>query len=299
MGRARGGGLPALAAVLLAADGALAPDLQVVPQPLNRRIEERYAIGADLARYEALYGSPEFRGIDDEHARPWPRLQNVRTIAVLAPFGGRGGTQGAEAYPGRVIEYGNSYTNFMLCGDRYCIGVAPVEEMVEFFLEQGRTWYHRRVEAIGAIDQVGDPRDLSCPCFAFRVWSVHLFEETVRRNGRGAPTLETLVRGPEAAAGRSITVSGTFRGSNLFEDLPPQTRRHPGDWVLKDGPFSIWVTGRPPRGNGFSLDPQSRSECDWRLEVTGRVETAERYVYLRAKTIALVRREREEEEEER
>jgi hypothetical protein len=93
-------------------------------------------------------------------------------------------------------------------------------------------------------------------------------------------------------------VQGTFRGANLFEDLPPETRRRPGDWVLKDGPFSIWVTGRAPRGEGFSLDPASRSECDWRLEVTGRIETAARYVYLRAKSVALLRRERDEADEQ-
>jgi len=182
----------------------------------------------------------------------------------------------------------------MLCGERHCIGVAPVEEMVEFFTGQGRAWQHREVEVIGAIDNVGDPRDGSCPCYAFRAWSVQLYAESeYRRPGQGA-SLEMLVRGPDAAAGRSITVQGTFRGANLFEDLPPETRRDPADWVLKDGPFSIWVIGRPPKGSGFSLDPRSPSDCEWRLEVTGKVETAARYISLRAKSVVLVRREKDE-----
>lgn len=293
----RPSGLLMVLVALLVPDATPAPAPQVMPQPSNRRIGERYAIGGDVSRYEAQYGAPEFRGIDDDHARPWPELQNIRTIAVLAPHPRTGDPEGA-AYTGRVIEYSNNYTNFMLCGDRHCIGVTPVEEMFQFFLEQGRAWFHRKVEVIGAIDQVGELRDPSCPCYAFRVWKVELFEETVQRSGRAAPTLETLVRGPEAAAGRTITVQGTFRGANLFEDLPPETRRRPGDWVLKDGPFSIWVTGRAPKGEGFSLDPASRSECDWRLEVTGRVETAARYVYLRAKSVALLRRERDEADEQ-
>jgi hypothetical protein len=293
MGPVRGRFLLSAVVGLQAAEGATALSPQVVPQPFNRRIGERHAIGADLTRYEALYGAPEFRGIDDEFARPWPRLQSIRTIAVLASTRDEAG----RAYTGRPIEYSNRYTSHMLCGDRHCIGVAPVEEMLQFFLDQGRAWSHRRVEAIGAIDQVGDPRDGSCPCYAFRVWSVQLFEGTVGRRGREAPTLETLVRSAEAAAGRSITVRGTFRGANLFEDLPPETRREPADWVLKDGPFSVWVTGRAPRGEGFSLDPLSRSDCRWRLEVTGKVETAARYVYLRAKRVALVRRETAEAEE--
>lgn len=290
------GFLLSVVAVLPAAGGAPDPSPQVVPQPYNRRVGERYAIGGDLGRYEGQYGEPEFRGIDDDFARPWPRLQAIRTIAVLAPHP-RTGDPEAAAYAGRPVEFTNNYTSFMLCGERYCIGVAPVEEMFDFFNGQGRSWFHRKVEAIGAIDQVGDPRDAGCPCYAFRVWSVQLFEEIERRSGREAPTLETLVRGPEAAAGRSITVRGTFRGANLFEDLPPETRRDPGDWVLKDGPFSVWVTGRAPKGKGFSLDPRSRSDCTWLVEVTGNVETAARYVYLRAKSVALVRRERPEAEE--
>ena len=281
---------------LCAQDHAAVSLPQVIPRPYNHRQEDRYAIGGDLSRYQALYGSPEFRGIDDEQARPWPRLQNIRTIAVLAPHP-RTGDAGGTAYTGRVIEYSNNYTNFILCGDRYCLGVAPVEEMFEFFMEQGRAWFHRKVEVIGAIDQVGDPRDTSCPCYAFRVWSVQPVVESGKRARAHEPTLETLVRGPDAAAGRSITVQGTFRGANLFEDLPAETRRDPADWVLKDGPFSIWVADRAPKGDGFSLDPGSRSDCQWRLEVTGKVETAARYVYLRAKRVALVRREKDEADE--
>jgi hypothetical protein len=294
MGSGRPVRLLTLTALLCAQDLTTAPLPQVLPRPYDQRQGERYAIGADVSRYEALYGSPEFRGIDDEHARPWPRVHNIRTVAVLAAIPGRGGDQAGPAYTGRTIEYSNKYTSSMLCGERYCIGVAPVEEMVEVFLEQGRSWLHRKVEVIGALDQVSDPRDSSCPCYAFRVWSVQLFAEREDRRSRQETTLETLVRGPEAAAGRSITVRGRFRGANLFEDLPPETRRDPADWVLKDGPFSIWVTGRAPKGDGFSLDPRSRSDCDWKLEVTGKVETASRYLYLRAKRVALLHREKDE-----
>jgi len=288
--------LATLAVLLCAQDHPAVSLPQVIPQPYNQRHGDRYATG-DLSRYEAMYGSPEFRGIDDEHGYPWPRMQSIRTVAELAPSA-RSGDARSGAYTGRVIEYVNNYTNFMLCGDRRCIGVAPVEEMFDFFNQQGRAWFSRKVEVIGAIDNVGDPRDSSCPCYAFRVWSVQLYAESESRRPReGGSSLETLVRGPDAAAGRSITVQGTFRGANLFEDLPPETRRDPADWVLKDGPFSIWVTGRPPKGNGFSLDPRSRSDCEWRLEVTGKVETVARYIYLRAKSVALVRREKDQADE--
>lgn len=287
------GRLLLLLSLFAAAGPSAAPLPQVIPQPYGQAHGDRYATSG-LSRYQGMYGSPEFRDIDDEHGYPWPRMQAVRTVAVLAPSS-RSGDAGAGAYGGRTIEYVNKYTNFMLCGDRHCIGVAPVEEMFDFFNQQGRAWMHRTVEAIGAIDNVGDPRDSSCPCYAFLVWSVQLADESGpgRRPGPES-SLEALVSGPEAAAGRTITVEGTFRGANLFEDLPPESRRDPADWVLKDGPFSVWVTGRAAKGKGFSLDPRSRSDCDWRLEIRGRVETAARYVYLHAKSVALVRREKDE-----
>jgi hypothetical protein len=296
MDRTSAGRLVSFLALSFAPALSAAPLPQVIPRPYNQRHADRYATG-DLSRYEGQYGPPEFRGIDDEHGRPWPRMQSIRTVALLAPSA-RSGDPGAMAYAGREVEYVDSYTNFMLCGERYCVGVTPVEEMFDVFNQQGRAWQHRKVEVIGAIDNVGDPRDSACPCYALRVWSVQLYAEsdTRRPAGQGS-SLEALVRGPEAAAGRSITVQGTFRGGNLFEDLPPETRRDSADWVLKDGPFSIWVTGRAPKGDGFSLDPRSRSDCRWRLEVTGKVETAARYVYLRAKSIALVRREKDEADE--
>jgi hypothetical protein len=226
--------------------------------------------------------------------RPWPRLANIRTVAVLAEIPGRGQGSSGDGYIGRPIEYQSQYTSHMLCGERHCIGIVPVEEMIELFSQQLPSWLHQKVEVVGAIDRVDRPTD-PFPIWAFKLWSVQLYTESgPRRKPPGGSTLEALVTSPEATAGRAITVSGTFRGANLFEDLPPETRRDPGDWVLKDGPFSIWVTGRPARGYGWSLDPRSSSDCTWRLEVKGKVETQGGYVYLRAKSVMLIGRARGE-----
>ena len=94
---------------------------------------------------------------------------------------------------------------------------------------------------------------------------------------------------PTAYVGKTVTVVGRFGGANLFEDLPPESRLRP-DWVLRDGPYSIWICGRPPKGQGFALDTRSRAESRWRLEVQGRVETRKRYVCLRALRVLLVGR---------
>ncbi len=211
-------------------------------------------------------------------------MRNFRTVGVLASKGG---------YLGRKMDCVNNYASMALCGDRYCIGVAPVEEMFDSFCQ---LLYHK-VEIVGAVDNVGSPRDPSCPCYAFRGWSITPYNDFKHGRPLRGSRLETLVRDPEAAHGRSITVEGTFRGANLFEDLPRETRRDPADWVLNDGPFSIWVTGRLPKGNGFSLDPRSLSDCRWRLEVKGKVETRARYIYLRARSVVLVRHQEDEPDE--
>jgi hypothetical protein len=64
--------------------------------------------------------------------------------------------------------------------------------------------------------------------------------------------------------------------------------------VLQDGPFSIWVTGKAPKGKGFSLDPRSRSDCRYRLEATGKVATVNGFIYLRASSLQLLGRAKDD-----
>jgi hypothetical protein len=244
-----------------------------------------------------MYGTAEFRGVDDEMARPWPQRSSIRTVARLEEIPGAGRSAAASTPVGQVVEYANQYATYMLCGERHCIAIVPVEEMQEFFGQQARSWVHQDVEVIGAIDTVplADPLTRVNAPTGFLVWSIAEHPgDAPRRKPTRASSLEALVTSPDATAGRTITVSGTFRGSNLFEDLPPETRRSPGDWVLKDGPFSIWVIGKPPRGSGWSLDPASRSDCAWRLEVKGRVERQGDYIYLRAQSVTLTGRGKDE-----
>ena len=60
-------------------------------------------------------------------------------------------------------------------------------------MEQGRAWFHQKVEVIGAVDEVGDPRDSRCPCYAFRVWSVELLGGSEgRRPGANLPSSNPL-----------------------------------------------------------------------------------------------------------
>lgn len=107
---------------------------------------------------------------------------------------------------------------------------------------------------------------------------------------RASSTVADLLGDPAALAGKSVRVVGNFRGANLFGDLPAETRRAPGDWVLKDGERALWVTGRPPRGKGFDLDPQNKADTGRWLEVHGKIETLGAVAYLKASRVQLVAR---------
>jgi hypothetical protein len=276
--------------VLVLSGKADSSQVRPVEPPLT--YTDRASTDANISRYEALYGPPQFRALDDESARPWPVRTAIRTIGRLEGIPGRG--KSGEASPGRSGggEWDNPYAVYRLCGQRRCLALVPVEEMRGVFDGPASAWVGQGVEVIGAIDELkvpgADPRSVPQ---GFLVWSVFESPNAIARGDKGkVSSLETLVRYPKGAEGRVVTASGTFRGANLFEDLPSQSRRNRDDWVLQDGPFSVWVTSKAPKGKGWALDPQSRADCSWRLVVTGTVETAGGLIYLRAKSVTLAAR---------
>jgi hypothetical protein len=284
----------AVTGLTLLAAFAPAEAKQIAPMRPPMQAGERVTIGEDIGRYRTLYGEPEFRTLDDDGSRPWPRMQNIRTVGSFSGIPGKGGSGSLPPHIG-VLDLDSKYTTHMICGERYCLAMVAVPELRDLVFQMTSAWQYQDVEVIGAIDNVAQPTPYGIPppTYAFQVWSISLATGgTTRRGPREGPTLESLVRGPEASAGRAITVSGVFRGSNLFGDLPDESRRQPSDWVLQDGAFSVWVTGRQPKGGGWSLDPRSRTDCSFRLEVRGRVEAAGGFVYLRAKDVTLLGRVR-------
>lgn len=105
---------------------------------------------------------------------------------------------------------------------------------------------------------------------------------------RGAAAM-LLEDPPPPGQRRRGVVVGQFRGRNLFSDLPRESRRRPTDWVLKDGDTALWVTGRPPRGEGFALDPDYMPDTARWLEVSGTAEVVGGVLYLRASKVVLVK----------
>jgi hypothetical protein len=240
-----------------------------------------------------MYGPEEFRTLD-EAAANWPVRTAIRTVGRLERILGR--REGGAPAPGASVTQGqgrllwdNQLARYAICGERrVCIALVPVEEMAGVFDGPAQVWLNRNIDVTGAIDEMRMQGNSST---AFQVWSVfEVPDRPARNSGSKGSSLEPLVRYPGGAEGREVTVEGRFRGANLFEDLEPKSRRRASDWVLQDGPFSIWVTGKAPKGKGFSLDPTSRSDCIYKLSVTGIVETRNEYIYLRATAVELLGR---------
>lgn len=102
-----------------------------------------------------------------------------------------------------------------------------------------------------------------------------------------APTVRALALEPWKYEGRPITVTGNFRGRNLFGDQPgaPGLTRY--DFVLRGTDGAIWVTGQQPKGRGFELDVNRRLDSNQWLEVTGTVTRQRGLVIFEATKLAL------------
>jgi hypothetical protein len=101
------------------------------------------------------------------------------------------------------------------------------------------------------------------------------------------PTVRALSLEPWKFEGQSVTVTGQFRGRNLFGDLPGSPARSSYDFIMRGGDGAIWVTGLRPRGKGFDLNVDARVDTAKWVEVTGVVKRERTMVTVEAKTIRI------------
>ena len=102
-------------------------------------------------------------------------------------------------------------------------------------------------------------------------------------------TLRTVALAPRAHLDEGVTLTGRFRGRNLYGDLPDSPGESQYDFVLTSADAAVWVVGREPKGEGFELDVQARIDTGRWLEVTGSVRVHEGMVILDAGSIRLAK----------
>lgn len=99
--------------------------------------------------------------------------------------------------------------------------------------------------------------------------------------------LRALALEPWRFAGQKVSVSGRFRGANLYGDLPQSPGKSRSDFVLQSADAAVWVTGGRLRGRGFNLDPSRRLDTGKPLDVTGIVRHEGGLVWIEAAAIEL------------
>jgi hypothetical protein len=103
-----------------------------------------------------------------------------------------------------------------------------------------------------------------------------------------APTLRAIALAPEKYENSGVTVSGKFRGRNLYGDVAaPLAAATKWDFVLQSADASLWVTGVRPKGKGFDLDPGARVDTGKWVQVTGTVRREGSRAWLEAREIEL------------
>lgn len=92
---------------------------------------------------------------------------------------------------------------------------------------------------------------------------------------------------PEQFDNRNVTLTGRFRGRNLYGDLPQAVAKSKWDFVLQSADGAIWITGLRPKGKDFELDPSARVDTGRWLEVKGTIQRDGTAVWLSGESIRL------------
>jgi hypothetical protein len=107
-------------------------------------------------------------------------------------------------------------------------------------------------------------------------------DATAVKPSSGPPTLRLIALNPETYVGQRVTVTGQFRGRNLFGDVPQAPGVSQWDFVLHNADGAVWVTGERPRGKGFNLDVGARVDTRVWLQTTGTVRVGRGLVWIEA-----------------
>ena len=100
------------------------------------------------------------------------------------------------------------------------------------------------------------------------------------------PNIRAIALAPERYADRGVTVTGRFRGANLYGDLPLPVSKSRWDFVLQSADAAVWVAGMRPRGKGFDLDPGARVDTGRWLQVAGTLRHEGALTWIDATSIA-------------
>lgn len=102
-----------------------------------------------------------------------------------------------------------------------------------------------------------------------------------------SPPLRALAMEPARFDGQKVTITGQFRGRNLFGELPEAPAQNRFQFVLRSSDAAVWVMGVQPKGRTFNFDPSKRIDTGRWVKVQGTVRTAKGLTWLEGTSIDL------------
>lgn len=233
---------------------------------------------AQMNEYEARYGAPVSVSIDDLVSNP-------------------GGYSGRAIKTKGQLELGMGTTRVYLLKDTMARGnirLFPFPNLETQWNEEALTFMGREVEITGVFSEasaLGAASGTNQAFYSIQFWKY--LGPPPDKNSKemllksDAVPLEALVAKAGAMDGKNVRVIGMYRGRNLFGDLPAKSERDADDWVIKDDVYSVWITGKKPKGSGWELDLQMKRDTNKWIEVVGKPETIKGVTYIRAINVAL------------
>ncbi len=219
------------------------------------------------------------------HGEPAP-VDAAQLVAAPGRFVGR-----AVRTTGRLMAVEGSASSFELAigSSRVLLRLEP--EANAIVAARSVDWAGQPVLVEGLFYREADVDGSGGP-YALRAWQVRPVKEPPRPAESPTPegarvSLQELVYGSGRHDGRLIRVRGSYRGSNRHADLPERTRKGRSDWVIKDGYFAAWVTGREARGPNWDLSQRSSSASDAVVEIVGVPVTTGGVVRIQARGVEL------------
>jgi hypothetical protein len=102
-----------------------------------------------------------------------------------------------------------------------------------------------------------------------------------------SPPLRAVAMDPGRFDGQVVTITGQFRGRNLFGDLPEAPTQNRYQFVLRANDAALWVMGLQPKGRTFNFDPSKRIDSGRWVKVQGTVHSARGLTWLDGSSIEL------------
>ncbi|MBM3808680.1 MAG: hypothetical protein FJW22_10875 [Acidimicrobiia bacterium] len=101
------------------------------------------------------------------------------------------------------------------------------------------------------------------------------------------PPLRAVAMEPARFDAQNVTITGQYRGRNLFGDLPEAPAQNRHQFVLRAGDAALWVMGVPSKGRDFTFDPSKRIDTGRWVKVQGTVRSAKGLTWLDGTRIEL------------